>query len=158
LECIALVLNKNVSESSHSVLRFDTPAFLKAFSRAVIKLLTRYLLAIKNQSNLEALSGGNWTFPIVPSAINHLLHFLLPLMFWAGSARKDASSIHPIDLSYVTEILINSLKPTSKLASAMGTDAGGSGTGDDSSGQKQHLTIGEALLSNSFTIYLLINQ
>ncbi|CAF3810181.1 unnamed protein product, partial [Didymodactylos carnosus] len=150
-ECIALVLNENVSESSHSVPRFDTPAFPKAFSRAVIKLVGRYLLAIKNQPNLEALSGGNWTFPNVPSAINHLLHFLLPLMFWAGSGRKDAPKIHPIDLSYVIGILINSLKPTSKLASAMGTGAGGSGTGGGSSGQKQHLTIGEALLSNSFT-------
>ncbi len=45
--CIALVLNENVSESSHSVPRFDTPAFPKEFSRAVIKLVGRYLLAIK---------------------------------------------------------------------------------------------------------------
>jgi hypothetical protein len=45
--CIALVLNENVSESSHSVPRLDTPAFPKEFSRAVIKLVGRYLLAIK---------------------------------------------------------------------------------------------------------------
>jgi hypothetical protein len=45
--CIALVLNENVSESSHSVPRFDTPAFPKEFSRAVIKLVGRYLLAIR---------------------------------------------------------------------------------------------------------------
>ncbi|CAF0812442.1 unnamed protein product, partial [Didymodactylos carnosus] len=150
-ECIALVLNENITDSSHSVPRFDTLAFPKAFSRAVIKLVGRYLLAIKNQPNLEALSGGGWSFPNAPSAINHLLHFLLPLMFWAGSGRKDAPKIHPIDLSYVITILINSLKPTSKLASAMGTGAVGSGAGGGSSGQKQHLTIGEALMSNSFT-------
>jgi len=45
--CIALVLNENVSESSHSVPRLDTPAFPKEFSRAVIKLVGRYLLAIR---------------------------------------------------------------------------------------------------------------
>ncbi len=45
--CITLVLNENVSESSHSVPRFDTPAFPKEFSRAVIKLVGRYLLAIR---------------------------------------------------------------------------------------------------------------
>lgn len=48
--CIALVLNENVSESSHSVPRLDTPAFPKEFSRAVIKLVGRYLLAIKVSS------------------------------------------------------------------------------------------------------------
>ncbi|UJR28934.1 hypothetical protein I4U23_010152 [Adineta vaga] len=154
--CIALVLNENVSESSHSVPRLDTPAFPKEFSRAVIKLVGRYLLAIRNQPNLEALTGNSWSFPNIPSAINHLLHFLLPLMFWAGSGRKDAPKIHSIDISYIITILINSLKPPSKLAAAMGAQTGpGSGapgqisSGPGAGGGKQHLTIGEAILQNS---------
>ncbi|CAF1183451.1 unnamed protein product [Rotaria sordida] len=61
--CISLVLNENVSKFSHSVLCLDTPTFPKEFSRVVIKLVERYLLAIKNQPNLEALTGNSWTFP-----------------------------------------------------------------------------------------------
>ena len=77
-------------------------------------------------------------------------------MFWAGSGRKDAPRIHPVDISYVITILINALKPPSKLASAIATQtAGASGapgqinTGTGSSGGKQHLTISEAILQNS---------
>jgi hypothetical protein len=102
------------------------------------------------------LTGNSWSFPNVPSAINHLLHFLLPLMFWAGSGRKDAPKIHSIDISYIITILINSLKPPSKLAAAMGVQGTvGSGapgqisSGATSGGGKQHLTISEAILQNS---------
>jgi hypothetical protein len=102
------------------------------------------------------LTGNSWSFPNVPSAINHLLHFLLPLMFWAGSGRKDAPKIHSIDISYIITILINSIKPPSKLAAAMGTQGGGGGgapgqitSGPSTSSGKQHLTIGEAILQNS---------
>ena len=77
-------------------------------------------------------------------------------MFWAGSGRKDAPKIHPHDISYIITILINSIKPPSKLAAAMGAQGQGSsgGAGQMTSGQntgggKQHLTIGEAILQNS---------
>jgi hypothetical protein len=77
-------------------------------------------------------------------------------MFWAGSGRKDAPKIHSIDITYIVTILINSLKPPSKLAAAMGAQGGpGSGapgqitSGSGPSGGKQHLTIGEAILQNS---------
>ncbi|CAF0895311.1 unnamed protein product [Rotaria sp. Silwood1] len=163
--CIALVLNENVSESSHSVPRFDTAAFPKEFSRVVIKLVGRYLLAIKNQPNLEALTGNSWSFPSLPSAINHLLHFLLPLMFWAGSGRKDAPKIHSMDISYIISILLNALKPSSKLASAMGTQSGPGGgpsgqisSGPGTGGGKQHLTIGEAILQNSSFTHKSVRQ
>ena len=78
-------------------------------------------------------------------------------MFWAGSGRKDAPKIHALDISYIITILISSLKPPSKLAAAMGAQSGPgtgapgqmtSGTGGTSGG-KQHLTIGEAILQNS---------
>jgi len=69
-------------------------------------------------------------------------------MFWAGSGRKDAPKIHSVDISYIITILINSIKPPSKLALAMGTQsASGSGapgqisSGPGTSGGKQHLTI-----------------
>jgi hypothetical protein len=42
-----LVLNENVLDSGHSIPKFDTPTFPKEFSQAVIKLVGRYLLAIK---------------------------------------------------------------------------------------------------------------
>jgi hypothetical protein len=45
--CIALILNENVPDVNHSVPRLDAPTFPKEFSRAVIKLVGRYLLAIK---------------------------------------------------------------------------------------------------------------
>lgn len=77
-------------------------------------------------------------------------------MFWAGSGRKDAPKIHPVDISYIINILINAIKPSSKFASAMGASGGGGsgGTGpisggSGSGGGKQHLTIGEAILQNS---------
>ncbi len=77
-------------------------------------------------------------------------------MFWAGSGRKDAPKIHSIDISYIITILINSIKPPSKLAAAMGTQGGGGGgapgqitSGPSTSSGKQHLTIGEAILQNS---------
>ena len=43
----ALILNENVIDSNHSVPRLDTPTFPKEFSRAIIKLVGRYLLAVK---------------------------------------------------------------------------------------------------------------
>ena len=77
-------------------------------------------------------------------------------MFWAGSGRKDAPKIHPGDISYIITILINAIKPASKLASAMGAQSGGAGGisgpipgGPGTGGGKQHLTIGEAILQNS---------
>jgi len=42
-----LILNENVTDSRYSVPRLDTPTFPKEFSRAVIELVGRYLLAIK---------------------------------------------------------------------------------------------------------------
>lgn len=77
-------------------------------------------------------------------------------MFWAGSGRKDAPKIHPVDISYIITILINALKPPSKLAAAMGTQGtvgsgapGQIGSAPVSGGGKQHLTISEAILQNS---------
>ena len=77
-------------------------------------------------------------------------------MFWAGSGRKDAPKIHSNDIAYIITILINSLKPPSKLAAAMGVQGGiGSGgpsqigSGPSSGTGKQHLTISEAILQNS---------
>lgn len=77
-------------------------------------------------------------------------------MFWAGSGRKDAPKIHPTDITYIITILINSLKPPSKLAAAMGvqgTVGGGTsgqlGPGATTNTTKQHLTISEAILQNS---------
>ncbi|CAF4376475.1 unnamed protein product [Rotaria socialis] len=49
-------LKENISESSHSVPRLHALAFPNIFSRAVIKLVERYLLTIKNQPNLKALT------------------------------------------------------------------------------------------------------
>ena len=73
-------------------------------------------------------------------------------MFHSSSGRKDAPKIHAADISYIITILINSLKPSTKLPSAIGTQ-GGVGvvgaSGLTSSSGKQHLTIGEAILQNS---------
>ena len=71
-------------------------------------------------------------------------------MFWAGNGRKDAPKIHSMDISYVITILLSSVKPPLKLVSTMGRQSGQ--LGPISSGGKQHLTVGEAILpSVSFT-------
>ena len=78
--------------------------------------------------------------------MNHLMHFLLPLMLWAGSGEHAVSRFHPADLSYIITILLSSFKSTSKLGATMGTLnvlSANIGTGG-----KQFLTVAETTPSN----------
>ncbi|CAF0857757.1 unnamed protein product [Adineta steineri] len=154
--CISLIINENISDSNQNMFRLDIPTFPKEFSRTIIKLVGRYLLAIKNQPNLEALVNQNFSSTNVLSTINHLLHFLLPLMFSASSGRKDAPKLHVLDISYIITILINTIKPPSKLAVTMGTQNGPSGQGTSSG--RQHLTVTESNAPNSNLSHKTIRQ
>ncbi|CAF1372114.1 unnamed protein product [Adineta ricciae] len=154
--CINLLLNENIIDPSPVLLRSDILTFPSEFSHIIIKLVGRYLLAIKSQANIEALTANNLSSPNPTITINHLLHFLLPLMFWASSGRKDAPKLHAVDISYIVTILLNSIKPPSKLAVTMGTQSGPSG--QTTSGARQHLTVGEATAPSSNLSHKSIKQ
>ena len=82
-----------------------------------------------------------------PLGINHMLHFLLPLMFRACSDRSDAPKFHNADISYIVTFLANSIKPASKLASTMGAQLGPSCQASVMG--KQHLNTGDPVLQNN---------
>lgn len=66
------------------------------FSKALIKLVGKYITSLKDQSNLEQLFGasnGNPIAPSMPSGLAYLINFLLPLLFWSASDRKDSLSL-----------------------------------------------------------------
>lgn len=92
------------------------------FSKNLIKLVGKYITALKDQSNFEQLfgsSGSNPITPSMPSSIAYLINFLLPLLFWSASDRKDSPKLNTNDISFVVTILLNALKPPSKLAATL---------------------------------------
>ncbi len=119
---ISLILNENTTDmnaSSTSYLntRFDTSYQLPIeFSKALIKLVGRYLTAQKDLTNLEQLFGN--TISITQGSTNgltYLLYFLLPLILWCSSGRKDSPTLNACDVSFLMTNLLSLLKPTSKL-------------------------------------------
>jgi hypothetical protein len=92
------------------------------FSKNLIKLVGKYITALKDQSNFEQLfgsSGSNPISPSMPSSVAYLINFLLPLLFWSASERKDSPKLNTNDISFVVTILLNALKPPSKLAATL---------------------------------------
>lgn len=92
------------------------------FSKALIKLVGKYINCLKDQSNLELLFGTSSTNPIsptMPSGMSYLINFLLPLLFWSASDRKDSPKLNQSDIAFVISILLNALKPPSKLAATL---------------------------------------
>jgi len=92
------------------------------FSKALIKLVGKYINCLKDQSNLELLFGTSSTNPIsptMPSGMSYLINFLLPLLFWSASDRKDSPKLNQSDIAFVITILLNALKPPSKLAATL---------------------------------------
>jgi hypothetical protein len=79
--------------------------------------------------------------------MNNLLHFLLPLMFWAGSGRKDVPKLHSIDISYIITILLSSIKPPEKLVTTMSAQSAPSGPVATTG--RQYLTVEGGILPNS---------
>jgi hypothetical protein len=135
---IALILSETVADSTAGLLssgslfnnsgsgsfRADTFHFQVPiiFSKNLIKLVGKYITALKDQSNFEQLFGSTGTNPIspsMPSGIAYLINFLLPLLFWSASERKDSPKLNTNDISFVVTILLNALKPPSKLAATL---------------------------------------
>lgn len=129
---ISLVLNESSSiemfttggsifSSSGSSIRleFQLPII---FSKSVIRIVGKYITLLKDQSNLEQLFGCTNLSPInpsVPTSLAYLLNFLLPLLFWSASDRKDSPKLNSNDLSFVVNMILNALKPPSKLAATL---------------------------------------
>ena len=140
---ISLILNENMADSTAGLLssgsilngygggslrgggagdslnHFQIPV---VFSKNLIKLVGKYITALKDQSNFEQLFGSSGTNPIspsMPSGIAYLINFLLPLLFWSASERKDSPKLNTNDISFVVTILLNALKPPSKLAATL---------------------------------------
>lgn len=90
------------------------------FSKSLIKLVGRYINSLKDQSNLEQLFGSNNTIvPTMPSGLIYLINFIIPLLFWSASDRKDSPKLNNQDVSFIVALLLNSLKPPSKLAATL---------------------------------------
>lgn len=96
---------------------------------------------------MEILTSNNWSSTNLTFSINHLVYFLLPIMFWAGSGQKDVPKFHLHDISHIITVLLSSIKPTAKLATTMGTQ-----TTTIPTNTKQFLSVGENILApNSLT-------
>lgn len=107
---------------SQSQVVTETAPVNMVFSKALIKLVGKYINCLKDQSNLELLFGTSSTNPIsptMPSGMSYLLNFLLPLLFWSASDRKDSPKLNQSDIAFVITILLNALKPPSKLAATL---------------------------------------
>ncbi len=105
--------------AGHADSNFHIPV---VFSKNLIKLVGKYITALKDQSNFEQLFGSSGTNPIapsMPSSVAYLINFLLPLLFWSASERKDSPKLNTNDISFVVTILLNALKPPSKLAATL---------------------------------------
>ena len=91
------------------------------FSKSLIKLVGRYINSLKDQSALEQLFGGSNTSigPNVPSGLSYMINFVLPLLIWSASDRRESPKLNAIDISYVLTIILNALKPPSKLAATL---------------------------------------
>lgn len=107
-----------VSGNTKADPNFQVPV---VFSKALIKLVGRYINSLKDQSNLDQLFGSAATniSPSMPSGLAYLINFLMPLLFWSASDRKDSPKLCFNDISFVVTILLNALKPPSKLAATL---------------------------------------
>lgn len=122
---IALILNESFSDPSTGTTSGTTPANTRfdasfqlpiGFSKALIKLIGRYLTAQKEQMNLEQLLGNTASLTQGSgNGLTYLLYFLLPLLFWCSSDRKDTPKLSSLDISFLITNLLSLLKPTSKV-------------------------------------------
>jgi hypothetical protein len=107
------LFNTSLSQESNS----QSSVF---FSKAAIRLVGRYIQSLKVQSTIEQLFGSNNSIvPTMPSGVNCFVFFLLPLLFWSASERRDAPKFNASDISYLVTLVLNSLKPPSKLAATL---------------------------------------
>lgn len=88
--------------------------------------------------------------------INHLLNFILPLLIWMSSERKDALKINSADISYIITLLLSSIAPESKAAAAIGTQS--VSIVNTVNAAKQHLLFGDTSVSNSNVTYKSMKQ
>jgi hypothetical protein len=91
------------------------------FSKSLIKLVGRYINSLKDQSALEQLFGGSNSAagPNVPSGLSYMINFVLPLLIWSASDRRESPKLNATDISFVLTIILNALKPPSKLAATL---------------------------------------
>jgi hypothetical protein len=93
------------------------------FSKAVIKLVARYITSMNDQCNLEQLFGNpsttNIISPTLPASLTYLTNFLMPLLIWSASDTKDSPKLNSSDISFIVTIILNALKPPSKLAASL---------------------------------------
>lgn len=129
---ISLVLNESSSIDTYTTggsifsnsgstckLEFQLPII---FSKSVIRIVGKFITLLKDQSNLEQLFGSTNLSPInpaIPASLAYLLNFLLPLLLWSASDRKDSPKLNSNDLSFVVNMILNALKPPSKLAATL---------------------------------------
>lgn len=86
------------------------------YSKALIKLVGKYIDIEKDQCNFESLLAS-----IQPhlSGLSCLIHFLIPLLIWTTTERDEAPSLGTNDTQFLVGILLNVLKPPTKLANTI---------------------------------------
>ena len=90
------------------------------FAKSLIKLVGSYINSLKEQFNLEVLLGSMNTLGMsMPASLIYLMNFMLPLLIWSASDRRNSPKFNKQDMNHVVMFLLNSLKPPSKLAATL---------------------------------------
>ena len=90
------------------------------FSKSIIKLVGAYVATLKDSANFENFLGNSSTFnSSTPASLVYMMNFLLPLLLWSASERKNSPKFNKQDMGYVVTFLLNSVKPPSKLAATL---------------------------------------
>lgn len=55
----------------------------------------------------------------MPTGLSYLVNFLLPLLFYSAADCKNSPKLNSSDMTFVCTLLLNSLKPPSKLAATL---------------------------------------
>jgi len=114
--------NSSLSNNTVDASGFQMPPVLVD---ALIRLVSKYMNCLKDQPNLEyfycSIIGSNQiASPIsMSSGLSYLVNFLMPLLFHSASDAKDAPKLNSNDLAFVVSMLLNAVKPPSKLAATL---------------------------------------
>ena len=95
------------------------------YAKALTQLAGKYASALKEQATLEQLhatlvGAGQAAAPLAtPAGLSFLLHFLAPLLLASASERAAAPRLSAADLAFALTLLLNALRPPSKLAATL---------------------------------------
>jgi hypothetical protein len=90
------------------------------FSKSLIKLVGAYINTLKDSDNFENFLGNsNVLNSATPLSLIYMMNFILPLLIWSASDRKNSPKFNKQDMNYVISFLLNAVRPPSKLAATL---------------------------------------